>query len=206
MGRDVKLLSICTGFVRKVQGRSMQRLQIRFLFASFSGWRMDIQPYIFVVALCFLAGKYLKDMAGSPFYLAPEVLAEKYGPQADVWSAGVVLYILLSGIPPFWANTNEGIFKSIKEAKLNLTRNPWPTISEEGKDLVRKMLTKDPKKRITPHEILGKAVDQPSSSFIRCGRKCGVVSHVLMPKLFDNQFDRLLCIFGALFFFFFFFL
>eukprot|EP00271_Cylindrocystis_brebissonii_P017025 TRINITY_DN424_c0_g2_i1.p1 TRINITY_DN424_c0_g2~~TRINITY_DN424_c0_g2_i1.p1 ORF type:complete len:742 (+),score=182.01 TRINITY_DN424_c0_g2_i1:75-2228(+) len=106
------------------------------------------------VAAFFKPGKFCKDVAGSPFYLAPEVLAERYGPAADIWSAGVVLYILLSGVPPFWANTNEGIFEAIKEAKVNMTRKPWPSISDAGKDLVRQMLTKDAKRRITPDGIL----------------------------------------------------
>ncbi|ESR65593.1 hypothetical protein CICLE_v100107181mg, partial [Citrus x clementina] len=95
-----------------------------------------------------------RDIVGSGFYIAPEVLRRRYGKEIDIWSAGVILYILLSGVPPFWAETKKGTYDAILQGEIDFDTDPWPSISSTAKDLVRRMLTKDPKRRITAAQVL----------------------------------------------------
>ncbi|KAK6228462.1 hypothetical protein SCA6_000802 [Theobroma cacao] len=108
----------------------------------------------FGLSIFFKPGEKFTDVVGSPYYVAPEVLRKRYGPEADVWSAGVILYILLSGVPPFWAESEQGIFEQVLHGDLDFESDPWPSISESAKDLVRRMLVRDPRRRLTAHEVL----------------------------------------------------
>lgn len=86
--------------------------------------------------------------------MAPEVLKRDYGPEVDVWSAGVILYILLCGVPPFWAETEQGVALAIIRSVVNFNREPWPRVSDSAKDLVKKMLNPDPRLRLTAQQVL----------------------------------------------------
>ena len=86
--------------------------------------------------------------------MAPEVLEKNYDEKCDVWSCGVVLYILLSGCPPFPGVTETEIKYRIKRGKFTFSDPVWLTVSEPAKDLIRKMLEYNPKKRISAIEAL----------------------------------------------------
>ncbi|XP_010550467.1 PREDICTED: calcium-dependent protein kinase 28-like [Tarenaya hassleriana] len=99
-------------------------------------------------------GKRFHDIVGSAYYVAPEVLKRRSGPESDVWSIGVITYILLCGRRPFWDRTEDGIFKEVLRKKPDFNRKPWPTISESAKDFVKKLLVKDPRTRLTAAQAL----------------------------------------------------
>lgn len=144
-----------------------------FLLASKSDKAM-LKATDFGLSVFIEEGKVYRDIVGSAYYVAPEVLRRSYGKEIDIWSAGVILYILLSGVPPFWAETEKGIFDAILEGEIDFESSPWPSISHSAKDLVRKMLTMDPKKRITSAQVLehpwiregGDASDKPIDSAV----------------------------------------
>ncbi|KAK6288187.1 hypothetical protein POUND7_014366 [Theobroma cacao] len=99
-------------------------------------------------------GKRFQDIVGSAYYVAPEVLKRRSGPESDVWSIGVITYILLCGKRPFWDKTEDGIFKEVLKNKPDFRRKPWPTISNSAKDFVKKLLVKDPHARLTAAQAL----------------------------------------------------
>ncbi|XP_020253194.1 calcium-dependent protein kinase 28-like [Asparagus officinalis] len=99
-------------------------------------------------------GDILCDVVGTIQYVAPEVLDERYGPEADIWSAGVILYVLLCREYPFSADDELATAKQIKDGHLDLESGHWLSISDNAKDLIRNMLNVDPEKRFTPHQVL----------------------------------------------------
>nr|WDD38933.1 calcium-dependent protein kinase-like protein [Fagopyrum tataricum] len=124
-----------------------------FLFAN-KKETAALKAIDFGLSVFFKPGERFNEIVGSPYYMAPEVLKRDYGPEVDVWSAGVILYILLCGVPPFWAETEQGVARAIIRSVIDFRRDPWPKVSDNAKDLVRKMLEPDPKLRLTAQDVL----------------------------------------------------
>ncbi|KAF6162277.1 hypothetical protein GIB67_008406 [Kingdonia uniflora] len=124
-----------------------------FLFANETE-ASPLRAIDFGLSVFFRPGEHFNEIVGSPFYMAPEVLRRDYGQEVDVWSAGVILYILLCGVPPFWAETDEGIAQAIICSAIDFERDPWPKVSEDAKDLVRSMLDPNPYSRLTAQEVI----------------------------------------------------
>ncbi|KAM7272138.1 hypothetical protein ACFE04_031352 [Oxalis oulophora] len=124
-----------------------------FLFAN-KKENSPLKAIDFGLSIFFKPGEKFSEIVGSPYYMAPEVLRRNYGPEIDIWSAGVILYILLCGVPPFWAETEQGVAQAIIRGIIDFKRDPWPNISESAKSLVKQMLEADPKLRLTAVQVL----------------------------------------------------
>lgn len=124
-----------------------------FLFAS-GGEDADMKLIDFGLSDFIRTDERLNDIVGSAYYVAPEVLHRSYSLEADIWSIGVISYILLCGSRPFWARTESGIFRAVLRSDPNFEDLPWPSVSPEAKDFVKRLLNKDYRKRMTAVQAL----------------------------------------------------
>jgi serine/threonine protein kinase len=100
-------------------------------------------------------GAELTATCGTPGYVAPEVISGKpYGPEVDMWSLGVVSFVLLCGYPPFMEDSQQALFAKIRKGQFEFDPQFWDVVSESAKDLVSKLLVVDPKARYTPEQVL----------------------------------------------------
>lgn len=108
----------------------------------------------FGLAMRISEGQNLTGLAGSPAYVAPEVLSGKYSEKVDIWSAGVLMHALLVGSLPFKGDSLEAVFEAIKTVKLDFQAGMWESISKPARDLIGRMLTRDTSARISADEVL----------------------------------------------------
>lgn len=86
----------------------------------------------------------LSEKLGTPYYIAPEVLGESYGSKCDIWGIGVITYVVLSGRPPFNGKDDDEIMRAVRKGKFDFGHQVWNNVSQQAKDFIGKLLTKDP--------------------------------------------------------------
>uniref|UniRef100_A0A8C6RIA7 Serine/threonine-protein kinase 33 n=1 Tax=Nannospalax galili TaxID=1026970 RepID=A0A8C6RIA7_NANGA len=97
----------------------------------------------------------MQTTCGTPIYMAPEVInAHDYSQQCDIWSIGVMMYLLLCGEPPFMANSEEKLFEQIRKGELRFEDAIWGSVSDSAKNVLRQLIKVDPAHRITAKELL----------------------------------------------------
>jgi len=106
-----------------------------------------------------LACKFEKDQvmttkAGTPYYVAPQVLAGKYDQASDIWSLGVIMYVLLCGYPPFYGDTDADVLAKVRLGNFSFNAADWKSVSEDAKSLIRHLLKMNPKDRYTGEQAL----------------------------------------------------
>ncbi|XP_043216034.1 phosphorylase b kinase gamma catalytic chain, skeletal muscle/heart isoform-like isoform X6 [Amphibalanus amphitrite] len=122
---------------------------------------LDIKLTDFGFARILRPGEELYDLVGTPGYLAPELLranmietAPGYRFEVDTWACGVVMYTLLVGCPPFWHRKQMVMLRNIMEGKFTFGSPEWDDVTDAPKDLISRLLTVDPARRITVREAL----------------------------------------------------
>jgi len=137
-------------FVRGVDDQSLHKFLGNLPLDSFSDVLREkaaVDGHVNLVLKHPLGSLHTK--AGTPYYVAPEVLHGRHDHQCDIWSAGVIMYILLCGYPPFHGNSDASILKKVLKGQYAYDPVDWNHISQDAKSLIDKMLTFDPAKRIT---------------------------------------------------------
>ncbi|OMO57703.1 hypothetical protein COLO4_35173 [Corchorus olitorius] len=137
-----------------LQGIVHRDIKLQNILFTSGGEDAEVKLIDFGISDFIRPGEMLSRICGTVLFLAPDVIRERYGVEADAWSIGVITYILLSGRCPFVAPTTSGIFQLVEESDPSFDDLPWQSISPEAKDFVKRLLIKDKFQRMTAAEAL----------------------------------------------------
>jgi len=149
----VKALTTCISYLhsKNIMHRDLKPENI---LLEESGEFDKIKLIDFGESLEFSKGDKYTDMVGTPYYIAPEVLNKSYDEKCDMWSVGVITFILLSGTPPFGGRNEKQIMSNVQLGKFNFNNQAWSNVSENAKDFISKLLVMDPAKRMSAKDAL----------------------------------------------------
>jgi len=126
-----------------------------FLFLTKDSIEKNLLKIIdFGLSCQFEAGQVLTTKAGTPYYVAPQVLAGKYDHLSDMWSVGVIMYVMLCGYPPFFGETDAEVLSKVRLGNFSFNAADWKNVSEDAKHLIRMLLKMNPRDRYTAEQAL----------------------------------------------------
>lgn len=108
----------------------------------------------FGVSCSFEPGQLLTTATGTPYYVSPQVLAGKYDHMSDLWSIGVIMYVMLCGYPPFFGETDAQVLAKVRAGSFSFPADDWKDVSEDAKNLIYNLLKMDPRDRYTAEQTL----------------------------------------------------
>lgn len=163
----------------------------------------------------FEQGQQMSTKAGTPYYVAPQVLSGKYDEMCDIWSCGVIMFILLCGYPPFYGDTDAEVLRKVREGVFTFNPADWKNVSDDAKDLIRKMLSFNPKERFSAEQALNhvwirktapKAIDAPLEqahvdnlkNFKHQNKLKQAALHIIAQQMPDSEIANLKNIFTAI--------
>jgi calcium-dependent protein kinase len=146
---------------------------------------LQVKLIDFGTAKIFEKGHQENKYVGSSYYMAPEIIKRKYDEKCDLWSIGVILYILLTGRPPFDGNDDDEILENVKKGVYDNSSYPFPLLSVHAKDLISKLLQYDPKKRYSAEQ----AIEHPwfKTAEFKKKDKVNTISPELAKELIHNM-------------------
>jgi len=149
----------------------------------------DLKLIDFGLSKRFQPGEFVSTKAGTPYYVAPEVLDGRYAEKSDVWSIGVIMYILLCGTPPFSGTDTVAVLDSVRRARPTFDKKEWKSITKDAKEMLKAMLIRDPNLRPSASDALqntwlsNKAQDNADHSEITMDVMGSLKSFSVMNKL-----------------------
>uniref|UniRef100_A0A7S2HL28 Calcium-dependent protein kinase 1 n=1 Tax=Zooxanthella nutricula TaxID=1333877 RepID=A0A7S2HL28_9DINO len=108
----------------------------------------------FGLSCFFKPGQAMSTRAGTPYYVAPQVLAGRYDQSCDLWSVGVIMYILLCGYPPFHGRNDQEVLAKVRRGRYAFDEKEWGRVSSDAKHLIQMLLHQNPRERFSAQQGL----------------------------------------------------
>merc|ERR1711972_1044110 len=143
----------------------------------------------------YTTGQVLTTKAGTPYYVAPQVLAGKYDQLSDLWSCGVIMYVMLCGYPPFFGETDAEVLSKVRLGNFSFNQADWKNISEDAKNLIRMLLKMNPRDRYTAAQAKNLSLQDNFVDNLRSFRSQNKLKkaalHIIAGQLTDDKIKAL---------------